>query len=394
MHEALTEALDRADQAIASARTVVAPDSLESVARTVDDARARLLYPAEVLVVALAGGTGSGKSSLFNLLTGTDAATVGVSRPTTSEGLAGIPARYPTAFDRFLDDVEVRQRVVQEGLASVCLIDLPDTDSVEVDHRQRVEAIMPKIDVMVWVVDPEKYRDAALHHRYLQPLSDYSGQFIVVLNQIDRIPEQAIGEIHHDLERALMEDGIEAVPIIHVAAAPPAGPPVGIEQLKATIAGMTANRRSLFAKLVVDLDRAAKRLGSELGSPVGYRDEVGPVVEEATRLLLEGDRNGASDRLNAFLTGIAEQVPGPTGDSLRRVAATMPGAVHGLEVPEPAVRRWWRKTTEPDPAPVVRSGIGDLLRPVEELLRVRAGAIATTAEFALAVASIRGGLDR
>ena len=34
-------------------------------------------------VVALAGATGSGKSSLFNALVGTEAATVGARRPTT-----------------------------------------------------------------------------------------------------------------------------------------------------------------------------------------------------------------------------------------------------------------------------------------------------------------------
>ena len=44
--------------------------------------------PGAATVVALAGATGSGKSSTFNALTGTDLATVGVRRPTTSTALA------------------------------------------------------------------------------------------------------------------------------------------------------------------------------------------------------------------------------------------------------------------------------------------------------------------
>ncbi len=46
--------------------------------------RARLRLSADHTVVALAGATGSGKSSTFNALTGLDLAAVGVRRPTTS----------------------------------------------------------------------------------------------------------------------------------------------------------------------------------------------------------------------------------------------------------------------------------------------------------------------
>ena len=44
----------------------------------------RLGHGVEHTVVALAGATGSGKSSLFNALAGADLSTVGVRRPTTS----------------------------------------------------------------------------------------------------------------------------------------------------------------------------------------------------------------------------------------------------------------------------------------------------------------------
>src|SRR5271166_2972240 len=69
----------------------------------------RLMLSADHTVVSLAGGTGSGKSSLFNQLTGADFSAVGVTRPVTDEAHAcvwgvagsgpllewlGVPRRY------------------------------------------------------------------------------------------------------------------------------------------------------------------------------------------------------------------------------------------------------------------------------------------------------------
>ncbi|MDN5571012.1 MAG: ABC transporter, partial [Propionibacteriaceae bacterium] len=48
----------------------------------------RLAIAGDHTVVALAGATGSGKSSTFNALSGTELATTGVRRPTTSEAMA------------------------------------------------------------------------------------------------------------------------------------------------------------------------------------------------------------------------------------------------------------------------------------------------------------------
>ena len=52
-------------------------------ADVVDKVRARTAMRGGHTVVALAGATGSGKSSLFNALVGADVATVGARRPTT-----------------------------------------------------------------------------------------------------------------------------------------------------------------------------------------------------------------------------------------------------------------------------------------------------------------------
>ncbi len=61
-----------------------ADEVLAEARRVVEHADRRLALSGSATVVALAGATGSGKSSLFNALSGTDLATVGVRRPTTA----------------------------------------------------------------------------------------------------------------------------------------------------------------------------------------------------------------------------------------------------------------------------------------------------------------------
>ena len=71
------------------------------------------------------------------------------------------------------------------------LLDLPDHDSVRLEHRLEVDRLVELVDVLVWVLDPEKYADAAVHDRYLRPLAGHAGTLLVVLNQVDRLADAA-----------------------------------------------------------------------------------------------------------------------------------------------------------------------------------------------------------
>ena len=91
---------------------------VDDAAGVVDRAAGRLRLSATHTVVAIAGATGSGKSSTFNALTGLELSAVGVRRPTTSWATAcvwgrdgadellewlGIPPRHQTTRDSMLD---------------------------------------------------------------------------------------------------------------------------------------------------------------------------------------------------------------------------------------------------------------------------------------------------
>ena len=107
------------DQAVEACRGRLDDEVVDQAATIVQRAGTRLRLSPEHTVVAIAGATGSGKSSTFNALTGLDLAAVGVRRPTTSWASAciwggpegaedllewmGIPLRHQTTRDSMLD---------------------------------------------------------------------------------------------------------------------------------------------------------------------------------------------------------------------------------------------------------------------------------------------------
>jgi hypothetical protein len=115
------------------------------------------------LVVAFFGGTGVGKSSLLNRLAGQPVARVGVERPTSREitlfvhrdvQLADFPQSLP------LDSVKV-QRHGESRQRDIVWVDMPDVDSTEAANRACALAWLPHIDLLIYVVSPERYRDDA-----------------------------------------------------------------------------------------------------------------------------------------------------------------------------------------------------------------------------------------
>ena len=65
-------------------------------------------------------------------------------------------------------DADVVRGKGPSDLGNVVVLDLPDIDSLEAGHRAAVEAVLPKVDVVAWVTDPEKYADAVLHDDFLR----------------------------------------------------------------------------------------------------------------------------------------------------------------------------------------------------------------------------------
>ena len=103
----VSDALDLLDLAIGRAADIVEPELLTPPARMAAGIRTRLGFLGRSVVVALVGGTGSGKSSLLNALAGEEVAPTGVVRPTTERPLAWIPANPEPGLVRLLDDLSM-----------------------------------------------------------------------------------------------------------------------------------------------------------------------------------------------------------------------------------------------------------------------------------------------
>ena len=227
----------------------------------------RLALSGGATVVALAGATGSGKSSTFNALTGTDLATVGVRRPTTSSTMAATWGE--DAGEELLDWLQVRRRHVVGASADggpeldgLVLLDLPDHDSTAAEHRTEVDRLVALVDVLVWVVDPQKYADAALHERYLRPLAGHAAVMLVVLNQVDTLTPDARAACLRDLRRLLDAEGLDRVEVLGVSAATGEG----LGTLLARLGRVVAGKRAAAARLAADVGAAAATLASASGT--------------------------------------------------------------------------------------------------------------------------------
>lgn len=161
------------------------------------------------LIVAFMGGTGVGKSSLLNRLAGKPIAKAGIERPTSREvtlfhhhsvAVRHLPEQLPLAQIKIVEhDDESRKNIIW--------IDMPDFDSTEQSNKHQVLEWIPHIDVLIYVVSPERYRDEKAWRLLLREGDRHAWLF--VLNQWDK----GLTEQYEDFKQQLHKAGF-AEPMI------------------------------------------------------------------------------------------------------------------------------------------------------------------------------------
>ncbi|WP_371863265.1 GTPase [Nocardioides psychrotolerans] len=328
------------EAAAAASRGRVDDDLVDEAEAIAGRAAGRLKLSAQHTVVGIAGATGSGKSSTFNALTGLELSAVGVRRPTTSwasacvwgtEGATellewlGIPPRHQTTRDSMLDT-----RREDASMAGVVLLDLPDHDSTEVSHHLEVDRLVLLTDLLVWVLDPQKYADAAIHDRYLAPLSSHADVMVVVLNHIDIVPEDRRESMIADVRRLLDQDGLRQVPVIAVSARHG----IGMPELRAEIARRVDDKQATRQRLEADIRGVATRLAEASG--------------DATSRALSEQRIADLDDALADAAGVPTVV-----DAVERSTRLRAGRATGWPVVA------WFSRLKPDPLKRLHLDLGD-----------------------------------
>ena len=342
-------------------------DHARSAHELVERIERRLGFPGGVYVLALAGGTGVGKSSVLNALAADVVSPARALRPTTQRPLAWVANEGREELRPLLDWLEIEQVVGHDrsDLSGVAILDLPDVDSVRIEHRATVDALLPRIDAVAWVVDPEKYDDERLHE-YLRRLAPHSERMRFVFNKADRLDPNQRQMLIDDLKRRLAADGIEKASVVMVSAADG----TGIEDLRAELSRAADGKVIVAAKLATDaaneVEAIARAAGLSPGSPhaplLTSKDR-----EEATARAVQGalglvDSSGVSRQMQEAVLHRARRQGGSLLARILSLLSLLTGRKKRKADPAAYLADWRR-----------RGSLGHILNPVRAAL-VRAAA--------------------
>ena len=284
---------------------------LLDAAETLERLSQRRELSTEHTVIGFFGATGSGKSTLFNAIAGQNIALSAPTRPTTSTVQAAI--WEAEGSEELLDWLGIDKRVypqtqalAAEGDATegneagggaaapnavtepapglftrirraiggrgemrtrtggLILLDMPDFDSVTTTNRDLAARMMRYVDVLVWVVDPQKYADAVIRRDFMVPLAASGAQALCVLNQADKLAPAEVPAVLASLTRLLQAEGTEA----HLLAAPiavSARTGEGVDVLRDLLAQVAAAKSLSLQRTDAQLHATASQLRTYAG---------------------------------------------------------------------------------------------------------------------------------
>ena len=297
---AVRDALRMCPTEVPASLSIPAHKALDAVAQ-------RLALGVDHTVIALFGGTGSGKSSLFNALTQLNFADVGARRTSRAAACSwgddagplldflGVSSERRIRRDSILDAED------QGSMSGLVLLDVPDYDSVTTEHSLQVDRLVPLADILVWVVDPQKYADAALHDGYLRGLGARQEDMLVLVNQVDTLPESGLASLLDDVGSLLKEDGLSRVQVLPVSAVRGDNLDVVRDLLRQRVARESNAARTASA----ELDAITRRLRPTVAK--GKVELNADLTEDTTKVLLQA--SGAQAVEDSVRAGLSKVLP-------------------------------------------------------------------------------------
>src|SRR3989442_1344353 len=178
--------------------------------------------------------------------------------------------------------------------------------------RARVDALLPKVDAVAWVLDPEKYKDEVVHDAYLRTWAPRVGRQLVILNRADLLAPEDVARVRDDVSAQLSRDGLADAT---VAIARARQGPGGIDEVRRWLdAGLEA-KRVIAGRVAAEAPVAIRGLAR----PAGIADEqVAPLGALAPRpavasLAAPADaERRLADAVDRALTAEASELRTPT----------------------------------------------------------------------------------
>jgi len=118
-----------------------------------------------------------------------------------------------------------------------------------------VSRLVAQADLMVWVLDPQKYADAAVHSRYLVPMAGHSSVIAAALNQADLLTPEQTEDCVADLRRLLDAEGLQDARVVVTSATSRAG----VADLRRALMETVIARQAALQRISADVDAVAVR---------------------------------------------------------------------------------------------------------------------------------------
>ena len=208
-------------------------------------------------------------------------------RPTT--GVAHACVWGSDGADRLLDWLEVprrhRARRPEPGAGRAGPARPARPRQRPAEHRLEVDRLVELVDVLVWVVDPQKYADAAVHDRYLRRSPGTPGCCSSSSTRSTGSTRARPQACLADLRRLLDREGLAATPVLAVSARTGDG----LAELRGELAHRVAARRAATDRLTADVRGRAVALGAHAptATPAAEprhgdeRDDLGDALADA-----------------------------------------------------------------------------------------------------------------
>lgn len=247
----------------------------------------------ELLVVTLAGGTGVGKSHIFNQLCSQSDASP--SSPSV-RGYTQKPYISISESNKKLLNLDFEAEYVPEALSDAVLIDTPDLDSIVKDNSKVAEKIIEITDIMVYVTTPDKRSDFEINRYILKWAS--KKRWLFVVNKVDRVLQEELEELKPDFDSRMSEYGFSINDDNRFF----------ISALEPESCNFVAFKNKIFSRRSVDAHRALKneaccRLIHYALEKDGLSEKLENQVlrvKESKRLLKSKFEQGLTDVLSGF----------------------------------------------------------------------------------------------